>query len=422
MRLTINKGIDLICIKNDKFKNNRIEIHFLRPINDIKNMSYRALLSNILETSTQTYDDQVKMSKALSNMYGARFGSGVNKQGKEHDLYFVMSFSNDYYINYSEELFSKSINFLKEVILKPLTINNEFKPDVFQLQKENLLNRIVSMNDDKQYYAMNQLKLLNYGEDDLQGLPSYGTLTEIKRIKNKELYDYYQEMIQKDLIKIISVGDIESKQVEENFRSWNLSSRSDEINDITTKFEPVDKVLEKIDYKKVQQAKLNLAYEIPVFNRGKNYFTGLVFNALFGGTPQSKLFINVREKAQLAYYANSTLDLYNGMMLVQMGIDPKNKEIALKIVDEQLKNMQDNITSIELQEAKLGLKSSYLSNLDQEKFLSQKSLLDELLKTTISESDWLQKLDQVNLKEVVDLAKVTKLRSIYFLTKDVVHA
>ena len=44
-------------------------------------------------------------------------------------------------------------------------------------------------------------------------------------------------------------------------------------------------------------------------------------NAVFGGTTLSKLFMNVREKLSLCYYASSTLEKMKGLMLVSSGIE-----------------------------------------------------------------------------------------------------
>ncbi|MFQ9472743.1 MAG: insulinase family protein [Oscillospiraceae bacterium] len=44
-------------------------------------------------------------------------------------------------------------------------------------------------------------------------------------------------------------------------------------------------------------------------------------NAIFGGTPLSKLFLNVREKLSLCYYASSMLEKMKGLVLVSSGIE-----------------------------------------------------------------------------------------------------
>jgi hypothetical protein len=47
----------------------------------------------------------------------------------------------------------------------------------------------------------------------------------------------------------------------------------------------------------------------------------MLFNAVYGGTPTSKLFMNVREKLSLCYYASSSMDFLKGIMTVHSGIE-----------------------------------------------------------------------------------------------------
>ncbi len=70
-----------------------------------------------------------------------------------------------------------------------------------------------------------------------------------------------------------------------------------------------------------------------------DYYALQVFNGIYGGFSHSKLFINVREKASLAYYVASRLESHKGLMFVMSGIDNKNYEQALSIIKEQMKAM-----------------------------------------------------------------------------------
>ena len=67
----------------------------------------------------------------------------------------------------------------------------------------------------------------------------------------------------------------------------------------------------------------------------------MVFNGLFGGFPHSKLFLNVREKHSLAYYASSSVEPFRGLLTVQTGIDGKNREKVLRLVNDQLKEIAE---------------------------------------------------------------------------------
>jgi predicted Zn-dependent peptidase len=82
----------------------------------------------------------------------------------------------------------------------------------------------------------------------------------------------------------------------------------------------------------------------------------LVFNELFGGSPLSKLFMNVREKASLAYYASSSFDTFRGVLKVQAGIDGKNHDQVLAIIAAQLSAIQaGDFTDDLVEQLKLGL-------------------------------------------------------------------
>ena len=51
-----------------------------------------------------------------------------------------------------------------------------------------------------------------------------------------------------------------------------------------------------------------------------------IMTALFGGTPHSKLFLNVREKMSLCYYCAAALIKPKGFIMVDSGIEPQNAQ------------------------------------------------------------------------------------------------
>ncbi|WP_353626186.1 insulinase family protein [Bacillus sp. JCM 19041] len=73
----------------------------------------------------------------------------------------------------------------------------------------------------------------------------------------------------------------------------------------------------------------------------KDYEAAQVANGIFGGFPSSKLFINVREKESLAYYAASRIESHKGVLMVMSGIEFDKYERAVEIINEQAKAMQD---------------------------------------------------------------------------------
>lgn len=72
----------------------------------------------------------------------------------------------------------------------------------------------------------------------------------------------------------------------------------------------------------VSQGKLALGFRTGGLTCWEEEYPALVMcNAIFGGTPLSKLFLNVREKLSLCYYASSMLEKMKGLVLVSSGIE-----------------------------------------------------------------------------------------------------
>jgi predicted Zn-dependent peptidase len=127
---------------------------------------------------------------------------------------------------------------------------------------------------------------------------------------------------------------------------------------------------------KVEQGKLCLGYNTHVIVDSKEYFSLLMFNAIFGGSGffNSKLFLNIREKEGLSYHVASDIDKFSGVMLVACGIDAKEKEKTLRIIFEQLEEMQKgNISDFEMNYTKdtieYSLKCTFLINYSKEQHI-----------------------------------------------------
>ena len=181
--------------------------------------------------------------------------------------------------------------------------------------------------------------------------------------------------------------------------------------------DPVFSVKKKTKYEDVMQAKLNLGYQTNTYYDDDQRLSLMVFNGLFGGYPHSKLFLNVREKESLAYYASSSFDSFRGFMTVQTGIDGKNKEKVLALINQQLESIrQGDFTEVELEQTKTMLKNDYLLSLDNAQSLIERAYLNTWLPQVVDdEEEFLSRLQNVTKEDVQQLAKKISLQAIFFL-------
>jgi predicted Zn-dependent peptidase len=167
----------------------------------------------------------------------------------------------------------------------------------------------------------------------------------------------------------------------------------------------------------VTQGKLNLAYGTDVYYEDTDRFALLVFNGLFGGFPHSKLFMNVREKASLAYYASSSFDTFRGYLQVQTGINSNDRDKVLRLINEQLLELQaGNFTDLAFQQTKAMLKNHYLLGLDSMQHTIETTYLAQWLpKSKLTDEEWLGRLTAVTPEDVQKVAKNIRLQAIFFL-------
>lgn len=94
--------------------------------------------------------------------------------------------------------------------------------------------------------------------------------------------------------------------------------------------------MEIIEKQDVSQSKLNLGYTIPCDFKSSSHYAMTVFNALFGGFSQSCLFQVVREKNSLCYYISSSYDAFNGIMIVNAGIEANDYSKTIQLIQSEL--------------------------------------------------------------------------------------
>lgn len=409
------EGVNLHVLPTKQYKTIRIFIRFTARLQQ-EVITKRSLLSSMLETNSLNYPDQTKLSAKLAELYGASFGLSVRKKGNLHWLNAGISFVNGEYVN-DPNLFSQAVDFLKEVLFYPNIKNQQFDQLTFDLEKNNLRLYLESLKEDKQTFASYALQELYFENSPEQKIPSLGVVEELDKITARSLAAYYQEMMANDQIDIFVVGDVDPDKAAEAVAQLPFEPRETAHPELFYTQPQVNIVKERQVREPIVQAKLNLAYQTNVYYDEPERFALMVFNGLFGGFPHSKLFMNVREKESLAYYASSSVDTFRGFMSVQTGIDEKNRNQVLRLIHEQLESLRNGeITDLELAQTKAMLRNQYLLSLDSPQAAIEASFLDSWLpETKLSDEEWLKRMESITIKEIQQVAEQIELQAIFFL-------
>lgn len=415
MSYTLAQGVQLHVVETKKYKTVRFFVRFTNRLQK-ETTTKRALLASMMETDSLHYPDQTKISEELANLYGASFGMNVGRKGSLHWINLGLHLVNGKYVN-DTELLGKAADFLKEILFYPNIEGNHWAQETFDIEKENLKSYMESLKEDKQAYASLALQSLYFSEDQDQRMPSIGTIGDLEALTSTDLCSYYQQMIQEDKIDIFVIGDVEEEAVAALFAEMPFMDREILHPNIFYHQLTSNIVKEQQAQEPVVQAKLNLAYGTEVYYGTRERFAMMVFNGLFGGFPHSKLFMNVREKESLAYYASSSVDTFRGYLSVQTGIEGKNRDRVLHLIAEQLESLKNGeITDLELEQTKAMLENQYRLSLDSSQSVIETTYLDNWLpETKLSADQWLKKLQEVTVADVQAIAQQLKLQAIFFL-------
>lgn len=413
----LKNGINFHVIPTEKYKTVRMMMRFSAPLS-VETISKRTLLASMLETSSKKYNTQLAVSEKLADMYGASYGINVGKKGQTHYLSVIFNSVNGKYLPNEEDVISEGISFVKEMLFNPAIEAGEFDKDTFYREQKNLQEYIASVSDDKQSLASLKLQEVYFSEDDNQKYPSFGTIEEVGKETPASLAAYYTQMLAEDTVDIFVIGDVSAEKLRHQIDALPFGERSEVTEQAFYSQEVKKEVIIKEETYNISQAKLNLAYNTNCYYYDQDYFAMQIFNGLFGGFPHSKLFMNVREKESMAYYASSSLDTFRGLLTVQTGIDGQNRERVELLIQEQLISLvRGEISEDELSQTKEMLKNHYFLSLDNPAAVIEAAFLQEKLpQSNITADEWVEKLEAVTIEDIQKVADKVTLQATYIMT------
>lgn len=408
-------GFTLHTVKTDKFKTNTIVLRMKAPLEE-EYVTQRALLPYVLQSETPSYPSTTSLRSYLDELYGAVLYVDLAKKGEHHIITFFVEIANELFLKDQTPLLDKAITLLKEIVLSPVTENGAFKSTVVEKEKRSLKQRIQAVYDDKMRYS--NLRLVEeMCKDEPYHLHVNGRIEDLDSISAESLYTYYQKALAEDEIDLYIIGNIEPEKVKEVVSSTFTFSERNTRPEIETKTKQVETVNEVIENQDVKQGKLNIGYRTNTTFSDPDYDALQVFNGIYGGFSHSKLFINVREKESLAYYAASRVESHKGLLMVMSGIDVNNYDRAVTIIKEQMKAMIDgDFTEEILAQTKAVIRNQLLETIDTSRGIAEVLYHNVISQKSRRLEDWIAGIEAVTKEQVVNVAKKVELDTIYFLT------
>ena len=412
-KISLKPGINLHIINTNKFKTNLVAVFLTTPLNK-ENVTKNALIPMILRRGSKTLKNLEEINNKLDEMYGASFDCGIDKTGDNQILKFYMESINNNFLPENENLLKESIEVLFDLIFNPETKNNSFKDEYVNSEKENLKQIIQGKIDNKAKYAYERCVEEMYKGKPF-GLYKFGNTEELEKINAKDLYEYYKKLIAECKIDIFISGEIDESIEKDVVNILKLNEREPVYNKKSEELEEGRNTQTIEEHKEVSQGKLVIGLQVGKKDKDSKY-SAIIYNAILGGTPTSKMFQNVREKAHLAYVAGSNYVRQKNNVFIRCGIEIENYQKALDLIKVQIEDMKKgDFTEEDIKNAKTSIISTIKAIPEEQDSEITYNFGQEISGQKMKYEEYEQKINEVTKQNIIDIANSVKIDTIYFL-------
>ena len=407
------KSYKIHTIKTDKFKNCSMEIMFRKKL-DKKEITQNNMLVDMITHSSKRYPKKRDVAIELENLYSASFRGFTTRLGSSVMLSFVLDFLNPKYCEkgYLEEVLSMPF----EILLNPNISNGKFDERSFNIIKNRLKSDIESLKENAAKYAFRR-SLLNMDENSPSSYNMTGYLEDLESITPSNLVDSYNKLLSDYTCDIFVIGNLDMEEVVSTIKSKfnNRTIKVDKIklyvdNDLRKKHINIEET------GKYEQDSFIMIYNLDNLNERERNFVIHIYNIILGsGGLTSKLYRYLREENSLCYNVSSMVQKYDGLLMIYSGIDAKDKDLCIELVNKAMKEMSNGeFSDIELDNAIKTVISSLKMGEDTQGGIINNYLFNYLDNLPLYE-ERVKEFKTVTKEEVINISKKIKLNTIYLL-------
>lgn len=419
-RKVLSPSLSLSTVKTDKFKSETLSVSLITPI-DRRKSPLSLLALSVLKRGTEKYRTQGEINLRLDDLYATSISIKSLRCGNSNILGFTAEMLGEEYAapDSKVDIFDGTIDVICQMLFHPLTDENgNFLPVYTESEKSNQCDAInAQINNPRAYAALRCREIMYEGEP--YGTSLFGTTEQIEAVTPQELFACYHGLISGCRYEIFYVGSREANEVEEVLRRRFLPylgpERPNEIPlpDVTYEKRSVKRVTEEMP---LAQGKLVLGFRTGINIRHPDFYAMLVMSEIYGGSPVSKLFMNVREKLSLCYYCNAAYEVFMGSIMVSCGVSPANREKAEGEILYQLKQIaMGKITDEEFEAAKHSLCNGYRSFSDSPSALETYYSCRNEFGVDCTVEKCMENIRNVSREDVIRVAGLVLLDTVYFL-------
>ena len=413
--LPVGKNGKLVYLATDRFKSELLSLTFLVPL-CAATAQKNAMVTALSRRGTVTYPTQALLNRHLDEMYSTAISTSNRRTGDMQTLSFTADFLGARFVGGGLGLLPEVVSVLSELVCAPLLdAAGNYTEAYVKGEKQVLRDAIRAQINNPRGLAMaGARKLLCEGEP--YGISLIGEEDTVDALTPATLSARY-EALKGEIAPVFAyVGAAPAAEVvallESAFGALG-GSGTPYTADVHAQ---TREVLHGEREMPLQQGKLTLGFRTDITPNDPLAPALLLANEIYGGSPASKLFLNVREKRSLCYHCSSTLDLYKGVLFASSGMKIENRAVTEEAMLAELAALKrGEISDVELHAAKKALANTYRAALDNPAVLSRFYVGRVAAGAYQTLDAWRERLMRVTREEIAMAADRIDLGSVYFI-------
>ncbi|TCK97946.1 putative Zn-dependent peptidase [Natranaerovirga hydrolytica] len=289
-------------------------------------------------------------------------------------------------------------------ILSDMLLNSLFLESELEKEKKVILDEI-DMYEDSPEEVVHDLFQENAWKEHPLSYNILGPKENITNMKNESILEFFKTQYCTDNIVISVAGHFESHKMLGILNHYFIN----ETTQSTQVMNPKPEYKKAFSYKNKEIEQMHLCIGFPGIHYHSNQLYVLaIFNTIFGGGMNSRLFQSIREEQGLAYSIYSYTGTYKdaGIFNIYVATNPSYVEDVFKQIKEEIyKIKKEAITQDELNKTKEQLKSNYIIGLEgtnSRMSVNGKSIA--ILDRIKTQDEIIQEIDKVTIEDFQALA------------------
>lgn len=413
-------SLELNTIQTERFKTETLSVTVTVPLDKTRVPLYGLVLS-VLKRGTEKYPTQGDINRRLDELYGTGISLRLDRYGNNCVLGFSAELLDEDYTDGATDIFDGALDVILQMLFHPKTDDNGILLSSYVESEKEITCDVIesSINNPKTYAAIRCREIMFDGDD--YGASLSGTVEQIRAVTAVSLTEAYRRLVQEHGFQVFYIGARDWEEVGKRLlcRFAPYLAQTETVapkRDCFKASRPVRRVDEKTE---IAQGKLVIGLRTGVHIRHKDFYAMLVLAEIYGGSPISKLFMNVRERLSLCYYCSAIYKIYKGVIFVSCGVDPDRREEAEAEIFRQLEEIRlGHIKSSEFDAAQKSLISSYRSTSDLPSTLESYYMGRDLFDVSCSVAECIDAIGGVTPEDVIRVAKEIETDTVYFLWGD----